>query len=64
MLVGAPQNEGLAKEERAKRQDRLEKMWAEFEELETIIENKESLSTKERKELKERIKRLESDYKV
>lgn len=62
--VGAPQNEGLAKkEERAKRQDRLEKMWAEFEELETIIENKESLSTKERKELKERIKRLESDYK-
>ncbi len=35
----------------------------EFEELETIVENKESLSTKERKELKERIKRLESDYK-
>lgn len=51
------------KEERSKRLEILDKIMLEFEELETIVENKESLSTKERKELKERIKRLESDYK-
>ena len=62
--VLASKNESSEKkEERSKRLEILDKIMLEFEELETIVENKESLSTKERKELKERIKRLESDYK-
>lgn len=61
--AGVSQNEGLGKkEERVKRQDRLERMLFEIEELRNTIENEKFLSKRERIELEKRIKGIESEY--